>query len=121
LFCYFAFYSPCTYIGSRYFYHQGRRLRHDLPHLWTFSTLSCLPVQFDPIVSSPTSNNKELILLLAAFEASYHDMSTPISPNMVFLVIDTGARITATPYLTDIFGPIDPVQSVEIKGITSGQ
>jgi hypothetical protein len=39
---------------------------------------------------------------------------------MVPLVIDTGASITVTPYSTDFISPIQPVQSVEIKGIASG-
>jgi hypothetical protein len=39
---------------------------------------------------------------------------------MVPLVIDTGASVTVTPYVTDFTSVITPVQSVEIKGIAEG-
>jgi hypothetical protein len=39
---------------------------------------------------------------------------------MVPLVIDTGASVTVTPYVTDLTSAITPVQLVEIKGIAEG-
>lgn len=39
---------------------------------------------------------------------------------MVPLIIDAGASITVTPYKTDFVSTIQPVQSVEMKGIASG-
>lgn len=64
--------------------------------------------------------NKEKLLLLATFEATYHGSPTPISPDMVPIVIDTGPSVTVTPYITDFVSPSKPVQAVEIKGIASG-
>jgi len=61
--------------------------------------------------------NKEQLLQLAA---TYQDAKTPISPDMVTLVIDTGANVTVTPYTTDFITPIHPIQAVEIKGIAAG-
>jgi hypothetical protein len=60
------------------------------------------------------------LLQLAAFEATSHNLPIPISPDMIPLVIDTGASITAMPCATDFITPIKPVQSIEIKGIASG-
>jgi hypothetical protein len=57
---------------------------------------------------------------LGALEATYHQFPTPFTPDMVPIVIDTGASITATLYLTDFVTPIRPAQQVEIKGIASG-
>lgn len=68
----------------------------------------------------PPIQNKLHLLNLAAFEATYHDAYTPMSPDMHPLVIDTGASITVTPHTTDFISPIRPVQQVEIKGIASG-
>jgi len=107
-------------IEARYFYHLGRRICHDLPRDQLFGELPRIPAQYHPMESLPSNNNKERLLLLAAFEATYHNMPTPLSPDMVPLVIDTGASITVTPYPTDFIGPINPVQNAEIKGIASG-
>jgi hypothetical protein len=112
--------TQTTSIDSKYFYHHGRRIRRDLPCSRSISMLPRLPIQYSPIVSLPSTNNKELLLLLAAFEASHHDMQTPISPDMVPFVIGTGASITVMPYLTDFVGLIDAIQNVEIEGIASG-
>jgi len=59
-------------------------------------------------------------LKLAAFEATFHDKLTPISPDMLPLIIDTDASITVTPCITDFITPIHPVQALKIKGIAAG-
>jgi hypothetical protein len=74
------------------------------------------PTSADP----PPTINKQLLLKLAAFEATFHDKLTPISPDMLPLIIDTGASITVTPCITDFITPIHPVQALEIKGIAAG-
>ncbi len=76
--------------------------------------------QFDPLVHSCSTDSKLSLIKLAAFEATYQDSVTPLSPDMFPLVLDTGARITVTPYRTDFTSPILPVQRTEIKGIASG-
>ncbi len=43
-----------------------------------------------------------------------------MSPDMVHIIIDTGASVTVTPYTTDFITPIRPVQYMEIKSIASG-
>ncbi len=58
--------------------------------------------------------------MLAAFEATYHDSTTPLTPDMVPLILDTGVSIFLSPYKTDFISPIHPVQNIQIKGITSG-
>jgi hypothetical protein len=60
------------------------------------------------------------MVLLAAFEATYHDAKTPLTPDMVPLIIDTGARISLSPHKMDFISPIQPVQRISIKGIASG-
>jgi len=65
------------------------------------------------------SNYKEKLLQLAVFEATFHDSVTPTTPDMVPLIMDTGASILITPYKTDFITPIRPVQHVTIKGIAS--
>jgi hypothetical protein len=97
-----------------------RRVRSDLPRNRNRSILPIIPPQFDPLVHSCTIDNQKILLQLAAFEATYHDTITPISPDMVPLVKDTGASVTVTPYATDFIGPITPVQEIEIKGIAAG-
>jgi hypothetical protein len=61
--------------------------------------------------------NTEKLVLLAAFEATFHDSKTLISPDMVPLILDTGASISLSPYKSDFISPIRPVQNVQIKGI----
>ncbi len=73
-----------------------------------------------PITHCPTIYKKEKLLQLAAFEATCQDAQTPISPDMVPLIIDTGASITVLPYKTEFTSNIKPVQSIEIDGISEG-
>jgi hypothetical protein len=65
-------------------------------------------------------DNKEKLVMLSVFEATYHDTLTPLTPDMVPLIIDTGASISLSPHKTDFLTPIRPVQNVQIKGIASG-
>jgi hypothetical protein len=98
----------------------GRRIHGDLSQTRGRDIVPQLPDTFQPLTYHTTLYNKEKLLQLAAFEATYQDAKTPISPDMVPLIIDTGASITVTPYKTDFISDIRPVQSVEIKGIASG-
>ena len=98
----------------------GRRIRGDLSRTRARDIVPQLPDTFQPLTYHTSLYNKEKLLQLAAFEATYHDAKTPISPDMAPLIIDTGASITVTPYKTDFISDIKPVQSVEIKGIASG-
>jgi hypothetical protein len=98
----------------------GTRVHRDIPRHHYRTIIPRLIDTYPPLTTSPPSQNKEYLLQLAAFEATYHNNPTPISPDMVPLVIDTGASITVTPYSTDFISPIKPVQAIEIKGIASG-
>jgi len=101
--------------------HQGRRIRRDLPSSRPTAEVPCIIPAY-PSYDVPLSNTakKERLLQLAAFEATYHEQPTPISPEMFPIIIDTGASVTVTPCATDFITPIRPVQSVEIKGIAAG-
>jgi hypothetical protein len=108
-------------IGDYYRLPASRRVRRDLPKNRTFHDVpKLIPTYPPPPDHHFHKNNKETLLLIAAFEATYHNLLTPIIPDMVPIVIDTGASITVTPYKTDFITPIRPVQAIEIKGIASG-
>ena len=97
------------------------RNRHFLPRAREHSQAPVLPPPtFPPSVERSSIENKAKLVLLAAFEATYHEGQTPVTPDMVPLVIDTGASNTISPYATDFVGEIRAVQDVEIKGIASG-
>jgi hypothetical protein len=96
------------------------RIRRDLPLHRPPNIVPQLATTFDPLRQSCTTENKFMLIKLAAFEATYHDNVTPISPDTVPLVIDSGASATVTPYSTDFVDSIRPVQNVEITGIASG-
>jgi hypothetical protein len=100
--------------------YNQRRVRTDIPRNREKPTVLTIPTHLEPLTHSSSTENQLLLIKVAAFEATYHDSLTPISPDMVPLVIDTGASITVTPYLTDFIGPIKPIQAIEIKGIASG-
>lgn len=100
--------------------HHGIRVCRDLPRSRDPGVIPRIPSVFQPMAPMST-HNKETLLQLAAFEDTYHDAKTPISPDMVPLIIDTGASITVSPYKTDFVSPIKPVQAIEIKGIASGR
>jgi hypothetical protein len=99
---------------------HGTRIRRDLPRTRHRDTIPRLPTTYLPLAFHTALYNKEKLLQLAAFKATYHEAKTPISPDMVPLILDTGASITVTHYKTDFVSIIKPVQSVEIKGIASG-
>jgi hypothetical protein len=63
---------------------------------------------------------KEKMVQLSVFQTTYHDSTTPMTPDMVPLIFDTGASISLSPVRSDFIGPIRPVQHVHIKGIASG-
>jgi hypothetical protein len=104
------------------FDYQPRRPRHILPRQRQFLTPPKLPTQYDPTIISQSTDfqNKERLVLLAAFQASYPDTTTPMTPGMVPLILDTGASITISPFKSDFVSKIRPVQKVKIQGIASG-
>lgn len=102
------------------FTYQPRRQNHIIPKAQPQARPPVIPKQYEPITPSIGENNKEQLVLLAAFEATYQDSKTPLSPDMVPLILDTGASISISPYKTDFITPIKPVQQVKIKGIASG-
>jgi hypothetical protein len=76
--------------------HPGIRVRRDLPQNRNFAVVPKLPMTYAPISQHPVVH-KETLLKLAAFEATYYKAKTPISPDMVPLIIDTGASVTVSP------------------------
>jgi hypothetical protein len=101
-------YAPLTY---------RRQVRSDLPRNRPSHIVPTIPARYDPSTHFCSTDNKHKLLLLLAYEATYHESITPLRPDMVPLVIDTGASVTVTPYHMDFIGPITPVQAAEIKGI----
>ena len=63
---------------------------------------------------------REKIFQLATFQAAYHDSVTPMTPDMVPLILDTGASVSITPFHSNFITPLQPVQHITIKGIASG-
>jgi hypothetical protein len=96
------------------FDYMPRCPNHILPRERQHSRSPKLPVQYSPTVVSHSTafQNKERLVLLTAFQASYPDTTTLITPNMVPLIIDTGASVTITPFKSDFITPIRPVQQV---------
>jgi hypothetical protein len=79
------------------------------------------PVQeFEPTSPMSPSLAKEKLVQLAAFEATSHDCVTPMTPDMVPSILDTGASVSITPFHSDFITPLQPVQHITIKGIASG-
>jgi transposase InsO family protein len=79
-----------------------------------------LEPNFNLTTSNIPFSNKERLVLLAAFEASYQDTITPLTPDMVPIIIDPGASVSISPYSMDFVGPINAVQNVNLQGIASG-
>jgi len=100
--------------------HSQRRVRRDLPMLRSSNVVPQIVQQYPPAMTAPTQTNKLFLLRLAAFEATYANNITPLSPDSYPLILDTGASISVTPYKTDFISPIRPIQSLEIQGIASG-
>jgi len=84
------------------------RPRRDLPRHQPHASVPIIPDQHPPQSPASPHRNKEQLLLLAAFEATHHRSKTPISPDMVPLVIDTGASVSISPCLTDFIAPPPP-------------
>jgi len=57
---------------------------------------------------------------LQAFQATFEGFITPMTPDMIPLILDTGASISITPFKSDFITPIKPIQHVSIKDIASG-
>jgi hypothetical protein len=102
------------------FTYTPRRPNHIIPRNRDYHRPPALPTLYEPDILYTPIECKEKLVLLGAFQATYHDSKTPISPDMVPLIIDTGASISISPYRTDFISPIRPVQQVQIKGIASG-
>jgi hypothetical protein len=102
------------------FAYTPRRPNHIIPRERQYSKPPVFPTLYKPETHPSSIECKEKLVLLAAFEATYHDSKTPISPDMVPLIIDTGASISISPYRSDFTTPIQPVQKVTIQGIASG-
>jgi hypothetical protein len=102
------------------FDYTPRRPSHIRPRNRPHPSPPQLVPSFDNTLTAIPFRNKELLVKLAAFEASYQDTVTPLTPDMVPIIIDSGASISISPYATDFLGPIRPVQHVTLKGIASG-
>jgi hypothetical protein len=63
---------------------------------------------------------KEKMIQLAAFQSTYHDTVTPLTPDMVPLILDTGTSVSITPHKSDFISPIHAVQHISIKGVAAG-
>jgi hypothetical protein len=102
------------------FEYTPRRPNHILPRERQYNRPPIIPTQYEPDISRSPIECKEKLVLFAAFEATYQDSKSPISPDMVPLILDTGASISISPYRSDFVSTIRPVQKVQIKGIASG-
>jgi hypothetical protein len=102
------------------FNYRPRRPAHILPRSPAHSRPPQLAPDYNPDATAIPFSSKEKLVLLSAFQATYHDQPTPLTPDMVPVIIDTGASISLSPYDTDFIGKIHPVQDVTLKGIASG-
>jgi transposase InsO family protein len=96
--------------------HPRHVLSREQPHL----SVPCLPVEYPPECSVTPFQAKEQMVRLQAFQATFEGSVTPMTPDMIPLILDTGASISITPFKSDFITPIWPVQHVNIKGIASG-
>jgi hypothetical protein len=76
---------------------QDVRVRRDLARSRHLNVIPRIIPTYTPQETTIPIKNKEKLLLLAAFEAAYHHSPTPITPDMVPIIIDTGASVTVTP------------------------
>jgi len=81
-----------------------------------------LPVTEYPISQQITQFvAKEKMFKLVAFQATFHESVTSITPDMISLIMDTGVSMSISPFITDFISPIRPTQHITIiKGIASG-
>ena len=97
-----------------------RRPHHVIPRNQPHHTPPRPVREYEPTCPLTPFLAKEKLVQLAAFEATSHDSITPMTPDMVPLILDTGASVSITPFLSDFITPLQPVQHVTIKGIASG-
>lgn len=93
---------------------------HIIPRSGDPAAILQLPPSFELIHTISPFDAKEKLVQLATFQATYHYSITPMSPDMVLLILDTGTSISLTPYKADFITPIRPVQRVTIKGTVAG-
>jgi hypothetical protein len=102
------------------FDYTPRRPSHIIPRERAYPRPPWLAPNYNPDASEISFSSKERLVLLAAFEASFQDTVTPLTPNMVPIIIDSGTSVSISPYATDFIGDIQPVQNVTLKGIAHG-
>lgn len=96
------------------------RQGHFLPRERQYLRPPKLATEYPPMMTNTTHYNKEKLLQLALFEATYPNSKTPIAPDMVPLIIYTVPSISISSYKTNFTSDIRPVQRIQIKGIVSG-
>jgi hypothetical protein len=67
--------------------HTQRRVRRDLPMLRSSDVVPRIVKQYPPAMTAPTQTNKLFLLCLAAFEATYANIVTPLSPDSYPLIL----------------------------------
>ena len=73
-----------------------RQPSHILPREHSFPTPPKFINTYKPLETHSNIYYKEKLLQLAVFEATFHASVTPMTPDMVPLIIDTGASISIT-------------------------
>jgi hypothetical protein len=97
-----------------------RRPAHVLPRERAH-VLPPLPVtEWEPTTTMLLSQAKEKMVQLAAFQSTYHDSLTPMTPDMIPLIFDSGASVSISPCQSDFVTPLREVQHITIKGVASG-
>jgi hypothetical protein len=86
-------------------------LIHHRPHLvlprnQQHPTIPLPAVSFPPQSEVTPFQAREKFVQLATFQATYHDSITPMTPDIVPHILDTGASISISPYPTDFITPI---------------
>jgi hypothetical protein len=102
------------------FDYTPRRPGHILPRERPHSRPPQFVPSYNPDDDQVPFSSKEKLVHLHALQTTYHDKVTPLRPDMVPVIIDTGASISISPFNTDFIGQIHPVKNVTLKGIASG-
>lgn len=102
------------------FNYTRRRPAHALPRERQHILPPLPAVEYAPSTSLLPFQAKEKMVQLAAFQSTYHDSITPMTPDMIPLIIDTGASISISPCRSDFISSICEVQHVTVKGVASG-
>jgi len=97
-----------------------RHPRHVLPRERPYPEVPLPAVEYPPERPLTAFQAKEKLVQLATFQATFQGSVTPMIPDMVPLILDTGASISITPFKSDFITAIRPAQHVSIKGIASG-